>query len=141
MKEKAFAVTKCRVIVVKQDDGTDYGNRVYVQDNEGYSLMYAHLDSINVSVGDNLDKDDVIGEIGSTGYCPSGAHLHVSLFPVGATSLYAKDAIDPKEYFIKNMRPSRTILTNPFGSKKCNPKLSGHEGNDFSSYRLRACFT
>jgi murein DD-endopeptidase MepM/ murein hydrolase activator NlpD len=141
MKEKVTAITDCKVFLAKPDDGTAYGNRVYIKDTNNQALMFAHLDSIAVKGGQKLKEGDIIGEIGSTGYSPSGDHLHVSLFPIGAKSFYAKDTVDPKEYSIKNGYPCRTILTNPYGSPHFNntkdSTLKSHEGNDFSSYRLR----
>ena len=48
----------------------------------------------------------------------------------------ASTAIDPTNYIEKYGYPCRTKITNPYGSKKCNPKLKKHEGIDFSSYRI-----
>lgn len=142
MKEKCWVVEPSKVIIIFEDDGKRaYGNTVYAKGLiTGKVLMFAHLDSISVVVGQDLEKGDIVGEIGSTGYSPSGAHLHTSLFKKGETAYYAKNAIDPKEYFIEYGKPCRTILTNPYGSPHYNDtkdsSLSKHEGNDFSSFRL-----
>jgi len=147
-KEKCWVVEPSIVIIIIKDNGIRaYGNTVYTRGLESDQvLMFAHLDSINVTLNQRLEKGDIIGEIGSTGYSPSGAHLHNSLFSKGETSYYARNTVDPKEYFIKYGNPCRTILTNPYGSPHFNDKaqdkngdqsLTKHEGNDFSSYRLR----
>ncbi len=141
-KEKAWVVEPSKVIIIIPDDGKRaYGNTVYTKGMESNQvLMIAHLDDIEVSVGDILQAGESVGHIGNTGYCPSGAHLHTSLFKEGETVYYAKNTIDPKEYFIQYGKPCRTIMTNPFGSKHYNDTkdstLKQHEGMDFSSYRL-----
>ena len=133
---KAKAVTKSKVIVTKSDN-TDYGNRVYIKHSDGFISMYAHLDTIDVKVGQELIKGDSIGDIGSTGYSPNGAHLHYSLFAPETVGLYARNTIDPAYYLELNGYPTDTVITNPYGSAICNPVLSGHEGIDFSSWRLK----
>ena len=142
MKELAWVVEPSEVIIIIPDDSVRaYGNTVYAKGiQSGQVLMFAHLHTISVSVGQTLNSGETVGEMGSTGYSPSGAHLHVSLFDKGETVYYAKNTIDPKEYFIKYGYPCRTILTNPYGSPHYNDTkdstLKKHEGNDFSSYRL-----
>jgi len=130
-------VRTCRVMIAKNDDGKDYGNRVYLKHDDGYISMYAHLQSIEVVGGQILLDGEEFGDIGASGYCPSGAHLHFSLFAPDADKLYASETIDPTDYLIKNGYPCDTIITNPYGSQYCNPKLKGHEGIDFSSWRLK----
>lgn len=80
----------------------------------------------------------MFAQIGSTGYCPSGAHLHWDMYLPGndLAELRALNTIDPTNYLEENGHPCNTIVTNPFGSDKCSPKLLHHEGIDFSSYRL-----
>ncbi|MBN1679725.1 MAG: peptidoglycan DD-metalloendopeptidase family protein [Anaerolineae bacterium] len=51
-----------------------YGNVVVIAHGAAFSL-YAHLNSINVSCGQNVGAGDVIGTLGSTGNS-SGSHLH-----------------------------------------------------------------
>lgn len=53
----------------------DYGNLVIIDHDNGYSSWYAHLDEINVSVGDLVEAGDPLGIMGETGNC-SGVHLH-----------------------------------------------------------------
>lgn len=51
-----------------------YGNTVLVQNPDGYTVQYAHLDSINVKVGDQVPAGGKIGVMGSTGNV-TGVHL------------------------------------------------------------------
>ena len=143
MKESCCVVEPSEVIIIIEDDGKRaYGNTIYTKGLlSGQVLMFAHLDRIDVLQGQSLRQGDNIGVIGSTGYSPSGAHLHTSLFAKGEKVYFAKNTIDPKEYFIKYGYPCRTIITNPYGSPHYNDtkdsNLSKHEGIDFSSYRLK----
>lgn len=54
-----------------------YG-RAIVIDHGGTYTLYAHLDSINVSCGQNVGAGEVIGALGSTGRS-SGPHLHFEI--------------------------------------------------------------
>lgn len=68
-----------------------YGNTVKIDHGNGLVSMYAHLDSIAVSVGAMVSKMQTIGAVGSTGNS-TGAHLHFGLYQDGA-------AIDPSALF------------------------------------------
>lgn len=66
---------KC--ILVKHDSSVSDAN-VYLRS------IYMHLDSINVKVGDSVNKGTIIGTMGHTGYCVSstggnGTHLHFAI--------------------------------------------------------------
>lgn len=54
-----------------------YGNHVEIDHGEGYQTLYAHMitGSMQVKVGDQVKKGDIIGYVGSTGNS-SGPHLH-----------------------------------------------------------------
>ena len=52
-----------------------YGNYVNLSHDYGYSTAYGHMSSIKVSAGDYVQKGQVIGYVGSTGYS-TGPHLH-----------------------------------------------------------------
>ena len=69
---------------------TDYGNVVIVEHSPHWASLYAHLQTINVQIGEKLKKGDVIGTSGKTGRV-SGPHLHFEL-------MYNKKTIDPTPY-------------------------------------------
>jgi len=53
-----------------------YGNLVILDHGNGYHTLYAHLDVVKVSCGQNVQKGDLIGLAGMTGNSPTGPHLH-----------------------------------------------------------------
>ncbi len=53
----------------------DYGKLIILDHNNGVETYYAHLSSIDVSVGDIVEKGDIIGKVGNTGIS-TGPHLH-----------------------------------------------------------------
>lgn len=56
-----------------------YGNHIRVDHGYGYTSLYAHLFKYNVSVGQQVQRGDIIGYIGSTGRS-QGPHLHYEIF-------------------------------------------------------------
>ena len=65
-------ITAGKVVWVGNAGG--YGKTVLVQNPDGYTVQYAHLDSIDVKVGDQVPAGGKIGVMGSTGNV-TGTHL------------------------------------------------------------------
>ncbi|WP_297732725.1 M23/M56 family metallopeptidase [uncultured Maricaulis sp.] len=60
-------------------NGSDrWGNTVVIQHADGWQTIYAHLDSIEVEVGDTLVAGNQLGTVGTTG-ASTGPHVHVEL--------------------------------------------------------------
>lgn len=95
------------------------GNMVIVHhniNNKYYTSVYAHLSSVSVSKGQDVDRNTIIGYSGGTagGYdrCTTGPHLHVTV----ATGHFLKDYNDwtyelNKKYSIN----PRTVINFPSG--------------------------
>lgn len=67
-----------------------YGKLIIVNHGNGIETAYAHLSSINVSVGQSVTQGDVIGKMGSTGRS-TGSHLHFEIRMGGST-------VNPSKY-------------------------------------------
>lgn len=59
-----------------------YGNMVQINHNNGMTTLYAHLSSIDVSVGQVVGKGQKIGIMGTTGNS-TGIHLHFEVYKNG----------------------------------------------------------
>lgn len=82
-------------VVFANDQGT-YGKLVIINHGGGLQSRYAQLDSIKVSVGQQVNKGDVLGTVGTTGQPTSKQpHLH---FEMRASSDLGWVAKDPKGY-------------------------------------------
>lgn len=62
-------------VVIEAGYNGSFGRRITLQHNNGFQTLYAHLDSINVGVGQSVDPSTIIGGVGSTGHA-TGPHLH-----------------------------------------------------------------
>ncbi|MCU4744955.1 M23 family metallopeptidase [Streptomyces sp. JH002] len=71
-------------------DGPAYGNAIVIKHDDGSYSQYAHLNKIDVKVGQKLNTGDKIAESGNTGNS-SGPHLH---FEIRTTPDYGS-AVDP----------------------------------------------
>ncbi len=58
--------------------GWGYGCYITVDHANGYQTLYAHLSSYNVSLGQSVNKGQIIGVMGSTGRS-TGTHLHFEI--------------------------------------------------------------
>ena len=65
------------------------GNQIYLLcevDGVVYGFMFFHLSRVDVSRGDIVDQDEVIGAVGDTGHS-YGAHCHIEMYKLGRGSL------------------------------------------------------
>jgi len=75
--------------IIKSNKG--YGNRIVIDHGNGYRTVYAHLSKFgNIYVGKKVNKNDLIGYVGSTGLS-TGPHLHYEI-------LIKNRPINPEKY-------------------------------------------
>jgi len=67
-----------------------YGFTVILRHNFGFSTLYAHLSKISVGIGKRVERGDIIGYSGMTGYA-TGPHLHYEV-------RMNDKPVDPKDY-------------------------------------------
>ena len=70
-----------------------YGNVITIDHGYSYKTRYAHLSSFAIEKGDQMQKGDIIGYMGSTGRSTS-SHLHYEVLKDGV-------AINPRDFLTK----------------------------------------
>lgn len=87
------------VVLEAAGDGWNYGMGSYIVIDHGSGLVtvYAHLDRVDVSEGDRVEKGEVIGMTGDTGYA-TGVHLHFEIRENGEISQEMDSFTDSAAY-------------------------------------------
>ncbi len=72
-----YAAAGGSVIIAKSGGGWNggYGNYVVIKHTNGTQTLYAHLNTVGVSMGDSVAQGTVIGSVGNTGKS-TAPHLH-----------------------------------------------------------------
>lgn len=65
-------------VVIKAEWQGGYGNMIEIDHGNGLTTRYGHLAKIEIAVGDNVQRGQLIGFVGSTGRS-TGPHLHYEL--------------------------------------------------------------
>lgn len=78
-------------VVIFSDYLGIYGNMVMVDHGQGVFSLYSHLSQINVSPGETVNKETILGLTGTTGMA-GGDHLHFSMLVNGVF-------VTPKEWW------------------------------------------
>jgi murein DD-endopeptidase MepM/ murein hydrolase activator NlpD len=79
------AVEAGRVVFAGKNGG--YGNFIVIDHGNNTLTRYAHCQRIDVTVGQEISANEVIGAVGSTGHS-TGPHLHLEVYQDG-------EAVDP----------------------------------------------
>ena len=66
------------IVTMAEDDLYYTGGTIIMDHGHGISTIYSHLETVMVSVGDKVNKGDIIGTVGSTGRS-TGPHLDFRL--------------------------------------------------------------
>jgi murein DD-endopeptidase MepM/ murein hydrolase activator NlpD len=81
-------------------NGRGYGNNVIIDHGYGYETLYGHMSRIKVTVGQKINRGDLVGLVGNSG-TSSGPHLHYEVRknnnPINPVNFYYND-LSPEEY-------------------------------------------
>lgn len=106
--ENVLAVESGVVICSEYSRTSGFGNWIMVQHSNGKVSLYAHLSSRKVSVGDTVEKGQVIGLVGNTSAKYSLApHLH---FELGDSNTSGATGDAYQEYY-KTKYGNKIVLT------------------------------
>lgn len=86
--------------VVQAGRASGYGNRVIIDHGFGYQTLYAHMDRIDVEVGQEVSRGEKIGIVGSTG-ASTAPHCHYEVIHKGQKVnpiQFVTDGLSPEEY-------------------------------------------
>lgn len=75
---KPIVASKSGVVKYVGWDANGYGNYLIIDHGGGYSTLYAHCSSIQVSTGETVSQGQRIASIGSTGWS-TGPHCHFEI--------------------------------------------------------------
>lgn len=95
-----YSVSDGKVVTTHRTDNGGYGLYVVIQHNINgriYTSLYGHLRSINVSVGQIVNKNTVIGLMGSTGRS-TGPHVHLNICLGQSSCQSLSQTVDPRDY-------------------------------------------
>lgn len=92
-KEDSDIVAVASGVVTWSGKRYGYGNLVEVNHGDGYTTRYAHCKSLLASVGDVVEKGQVLATMGSTGRS-TGPHVHYEVRRQGKT-------VNPKKYIYR----------------------------------------
>lgn len=120
-----YAIASGKVTVASySSDG--YGNKVVIQhkvNGKVYTALYGHMSSIATRVGSQVDKNTVIGYVGSTGRS-YGNHLHLNICTGVKSCISRGDTVDPGSYvnFPANKKSfsNRTTAYRGYFSDECH---------------------
>ena len=90
-----------------------YGNAVIIDHGLGLFTLYGHMNSMDVKVGDKVEKRGIIGKTGETGLA-AGDHLHYGVYLDGV-------AILPVEWWDQKWIDDNVL-----------PKLEGRSGQEIA---------
>lgn len=95
------------------------GTRLHIyHKNSNLIFYYAHCNTINVKVGDQVKAGDIVGTVGKTGGAVRGRpHLHFSIYD-STKGYYSDSNIDPFQFLLYGLGQESLIAANPRYSAK-----------------------
>lgn len=93
-----LAVADGQVYRVESTDNSNYGLQVRVNHGDGHKTVYAHLNNVDVTVGQFVTGGQKLGNADNTGNS-FGSHLHLTYKREGLTYTDAKGNVWPSNIF------------------------------------------
>lgn len=94
-----YATGNGKVVIIERASN-GYGNHVIIDHGFGYQTLYAHLSIIDVRLGQQMNRGDIIGKVGNTGKSV-GPHLHYEVIKnetkINPVNFYFND-LNEEEY-------------------------------------------
>jgi len=101
-KTDIFATADGVVRYVRDKNEGNFGRVVIVVHNFGFETLYGHLNSVEVKVGDIVQKGQLIAKSGNSGRT-NGPHLHYEV-------RFASKVLDPEEFVSWDMNNYESIF-------------------------------
>jgi len=83
------------IVVEVTSSRTGYGNHIVINHGFGYQTLYAHLNTMEVSIGQKIKRGEVIGTVGNTG-TSTAPHLHYEVIKNG-------QKVNPANFFFNDL--------------------------------------
>jgi len=80
-----------------RNDRAGYGRNIIIDHGYGYTTLYAHMENVDVNVGEKVKKGEQIGTVGNTG-TSTAPHLHYEV-------RFKKQAVNPIHYCMDGLSP------------------------------------
>lgn len=81
--------------IINQSWTLNYGWVLYIQHSDNIVTIYKHAEGLSKSIGDVVQKGDILGIAGNSGIMSSGPHLHLEIWKNGIPQ-------NPNSYLIKS---------------------------------------
>lgn len=81
--------------VIDSGPASGFGQWIRIQHDDGSIAVYGHMETLDVSVGEQVTAGQKIAGMGSRGFS-TGSHLHFELYPSGS------GAVDPAPWFAQH---------------------------------------
>lgn len=99
--DKVWATAKGTVVSCSNNPDQVLGKNIAIRHPDGKHSYYLHLSKVNVSNGQRVKADEIIGLSGNTGTTSTGPHLHFAI--KNARGVF----IDPKKLLRKEIAEKR----------------------------------
>jgi murein DD-endopeptidase MepM/ murein hydrolase activator NlpD len=108
------------IVTIAHVSGYGYGKEVVVDHGYGFTSRYAHLQDIQVKVGQKLKRGELVGTLGNSGRS-TGPHLHYEVRKNG-------QPVNPMYFFYENLSAGEYTLL----ASKVNVSVNPYASNAMS---------